>query len=80
MGTQASKHVSSSKGDLKTYELFRSKDIQAIFSSVEDTALKTEADCRMAMIFVALLAGGDYVPEGIQGIGTATCLIRETRR
>lgn len=35
----------------------------------EESALKTEEDCRRAMVLIALLGGGDYVPEGVGRMG-----------
>jgi Holliday junction resolvase YEN1 len=68
-GTKASQHVSATKGDLKTYEVFRSDAICAAWTVDEGTSLRTEEDCRLAMVWIALLAGGDYVPEGIDTFG-----------
>lgn len=49
--------------------MYRSSAIHADWTSKENTALRSEQDCRMAMIFVALFAGGDYVPEGLDSVG-----------
>lgn len=40
----------------------------------EDSALQTHEDCHLAMVLVALLAGGDYEPQGIAAIGETSCL------
>ena len=72
-GTKASQHVSTTKGDMKTYEVFRSDAICAAWTSEEGTALRTEEHCHLAMVWIALLAGGDYVPEGIETFG-ASCI------
>lgn len=40
-------------------------------TSKEGTALTTEDECRLAMVFIALLAGGDYVPEGLNHFGAS---------
>lgn len=57
------------KGDLRSYDVYRSSAICEMMRSKDGTKLVTEEDCRMAMILVALLAGGDYVPEGIETFG-----------
>ena len=59
----------SSRSDLRHYEVFRSSAIRKAWAEKEGTTLTTEEDCRMAMILVALLAGGDYAPEGLTSIG-----------
>ncbi|ORY25720.1 hypothetical protein BCR39DRAFT_543072 [Naematelia encephala] len=51
------------------YEVFRSSAIRDQWSKKEGTKLVTEEDCRMAMILIAMLAGGDYAPEGLEGFG-----------
>ena len=48
--------------------MFRVSDILSDWSS-EESAVKTEEDCRMAMVLIALLRGGDYAPEGVSNIG-----------
>jgi Holliday junction resolvase YEN1 len=53
---------------MRTYEVYRSDAIRAAWAK-DDSALRTEEDCRMAMVFIALLAGGDYVPEGLEAFG-----------
>lgn len=69
-GAQASSvQANSSRSDHRNYEVFRSSAIRDLWASKEDTKLVTEEDCRMAMILVALLAGGDYVPEGVGEFG-----------
>ena len=68
-GTKASAHVSATKGDLKTYKIFRSDAICAAWAAEDGTTLQDEEECRLAMVWIALLAGGDYVPEGIETFG-----------
>lgn len=69
-GAQASSTQSnSSKPDLRHYEMYRSSAIVKQWTDREGTALKTEEDCRMAMVWIALLGGGDYAPEGLTGFG-----------
>jgi Holliday junction resolvase YEN1 len=48
--------------------MFRSSDICDAWAK-EGSCLKTDEDCRNAMVLIALLSGGDYVPEGIGGLG-----------
>lgn len=54
--------------ELRYYDMFRACDIRDAWAS-EGSSLKTEEDCCHAMVMIALLSGGDYVPEGIAGIG-----------
>ncbi|WWC61293.1 uncharacterized protein I303_103874 [Kwoniella dejecticola CBS 10117] len=69
-GAQASTSGSNSaRGDMRTYEVYRSSAIRDLWTKKEGTTLKTEEDCRMAMVFIALLGGGDYTPEGLPSIG-----------
>lgn len=69
-GAQASSTQSnSSKPDLRHYEMYRSSSIVRQWTDRERTSLKTEEDCRMAMVWIALLGGGDYAPEGLTGFG-----------
>ncbi|GMK55980.1 hypothetical protein CspeluHIS016_0210360 [Cutaneotrichosporon spelunceum] len=68
-GTQASStQNNSSRSDQRHYEMYHISDIVAEWSRNE-SALETEDDCQLAMVLVALLAGGDYVPEGVEGMG-----------
>ena len=71
-GAQASATGTSSKLDLRNYEMYRVGAIQELWRQREGTSLKTEEDCRMAMILIALLAGGDYAPEGVANIGKSS--------
>jgi Holliday junction resolvase YEN1 len=48
--------------------MYSLSDIRDAWSQ-DGSALKTEEDCRSAMVLVGLLSGGDYVPEGIAGLG-----------
>ena len=41
--------------------------------------LLTEEDCRMAMVLIALLGGGDYAPEGLAGFGMYPVVVDLTR-
>lgn len=67
-GTQAaSTHGGVAK--VGQYEMYRSSAIVNQWTSREGTSLKTEEDCRMAMVWIALLGGGDYAPEGLPGFG-----------
>ncbi|WWC69616.1 uncharacterized protein I206_103559 [Kwoniella pini CBS 10737] len=69
-GAQASTSgTNSSRGDMRTYEIYRSSAIRDLWTKKEGTTLSTEEDCRMAMVFIALLGGGDYTPEGLPSIG-----------
>ena len=69
-GAQASSTQSnSSKPDLRHYEMYRSSAIVKQWTDREGTSLKTQEDCRMAMVWIALLGGGDYAPEGLTGFG-----------
>ncbi|WWD15780.1 hypothetical protein CI109_100204 [Kwoniella shandongensis] len=69
-GAQASTNAAnSSRGDMRQYEIYRSSAIRDKWASEEGTKLLTEEDCRMAMVLVALLGGGDYTPEGLPSIG-----------
>jgi Holliday junction resolvase YEN1 len=54
---------------MKTYEIYRSSDIASAWGDKQGSALQSEEDCRIAMIFVAMLAGGDYVPQGLDAFG-----------
>jgi Holliday junction resolvase YEN1 len=49
--------------------VYHSTAIRDLFAEKEDTELVTEEDCRMALVFIALLRGGDYSPSGFEGIG-----------
>jgi hypothetical protein len=49
--------------------MYRSSAIVKQWTDKEGTNLKTEEDCRMAMVWIALLGGGDYAPEGLTGFG-----------
>jgi Holliday junction resolvase YEN1 len=49
--------------------MYRSSAIIKQWTDRENTNLKTEEDCRMAMVWIALLGGGDYAPEGLTGFG-----------
>ncbi|WVW83277.1 hypothetical protein I302_105296 [Kwoniella bestiolae CBS 10118] len=57
------------RGDMRNYEVYRSSAIKDLWTKKEGTALSTEEDCRMAMVLIALLGGGDYTPEGLPSIG-----------
>lgn len=58
------------KTDAKGYDVYRLKAIHELLTNKEGgTKLSTEEDCRMAMVLIALLAGGDYVPEGLDQFG-----------
>jgi Holliday junction resolvase YEN1 len=48
--------------------MYRISDIVAEWTR-DESALKSEDDCRRAMVLVALLGGGDYVPEGVGRMG-----------
>jgi hypothetical protein len=52
--------------------MYRSSAIVKQWTDKEGTYLKTEEDCRMAMVWIALLGGGDYAPEGLTGFGKLT--------
>ena len=54
------------------YDVYRSEAITESMTSKEGTALTTEDECRLAMVFIALLAGGDYVPEGLNHFGASS--------
>lgn len=60
--------ASTSKGD-RTYDVYRASAIRDLLASQEGSKLVTEDDCRLAMVLIAVLAGGDYVPEGIETFG-----------
>lgn len=49
--------------------MYRSSAIVKQWTERENTTLKTEEDVRMAMVWIALLGGGDYAPEGLPGFG-----------
>jgi len=49
--------------------MYRSSAIVKQWMDRQGTSLKTEEDCRMAMVWIALLGGGDYAPEGLTGFG-----------
>jgi hypothetical protein len=69
-GAQASStQGNSAKSDLRHYEMYRSSSIVKQWTEREGTTLSTEEDCRMAMVWIALLGGGDYAPEGLAGFG-----------
>ncbi|WWD01571.1 hypothetical protein V866_008516 [Kwoniella sp. B9012] len=57
------------RGDMRNYEVYRSSAIKDLWTKKEGTNLRTEEDCRMAMVLIALLGGGDYTPEGLPSIG-----------
>ncbi|KLT40444.1 PIN domain-like protein [Cutaneotrichosporon oleaginosum] len=59
---------SSSRTDMRHYEMYRLSDIVAEWTRVP-SALQNEDDCRRAMVLIALLSGGDYVPEGVGRVG-----------
>lgn len=65
-----SQNKGKEKDSKRTYEIYRSNAIAKALCVKEDTSLRTEEDCRMAMVLIALLAGGDYVPEGLTAFGT----------
>ena len=80
----ASSHISNSAGLSGTkalakddsdgsvpgeYQVFRSATLREHWSAKEGTRIATEEDCRMAMVLLALLAGGDYAPEGLVRCG-----------
>ena len=70
-GAQASSTATnSSRADTRHYEVYRSDAIAAKWAEVDGTALKSEDDCRMAMVLLGLLSGGDYAPEGLSSVGT----------
>ena len=54
--------------------MYRSSAIVKQWTDKDGTSLKTEEDCRMAMVWIALLGGGDYAPEGLTGFGESTHL------
>nr|ODN99736.1 hypothetical protein L204_02169 [Cryptococcus depauperatus CBS 7855] len=70
-GAQASNttQANTSRSDQRQYEIYRSAAIRDLWTSKDGSALKSEEDCRMAMVLVALLSGGDYTPEGLFSIG-----------
>ncbi|OCF44706.1 hypothetical protein I317_01395 [Kwoniella heveanensis CBS 569] len=69
-GAQASTTgTNSARGDMRHYEVYRSSAIRDMWLDKEGTTLKSEEDCRMAMVLIALLSGGDYTPEGLPSIG-----------
>ncbi|ODO03480.1 hypothetical protein L198_02327 [Cryptococcus wingfieldii CBS 7118] len=70
-GAQASKtnQGNASSSHQRQYEVYTSSAIKHMWSAKEGTQLKTEEDCRLAMVLVALLSGGDYTPEGTFSIG-----------
>lgn len=51
--------------------MYTASAIHDLWTQKEGSALQTEEDCRMAMVLIALLGGGDYAPEGIAGFGTS---------
>ncbi|CAK9781890.1 unnamed protein product [Cutaneotrichosporon oleaginosum] len=61
---------SSSRTDMRHYEMYRLSDIVAEWTRVP-SALQNEDDCRRAMVLIALLSGGDYVPEGVGRVAKA---------
>ncbi|WVQ98465.1 hypothetical protein IAU59_005591 [Kwoniella sp. CBS 9459] len=69
-GAQASTTgTNSARGDMRHYEVYRSSAIRDLWLDKEGTTLRSEEDCRMAMVLIALLSGGDYTPEGLPSIG-----------
>lgn len=69
-GAQASStQGNSAKSELRHYEIYRSTSIVKQWTERDGTSLSTEEDCRMAMVWIALLGGGDYAPEGLAGFG-----------
>ncbi|KAK4689962.1 holliday junction resolvase GEN1/YEN1, partial [Tremellales sp. Uapishka_1] len=68
-GAQASSTRNPSASTHRQYEVYRSADIQAAWAAKEGSKLQSEEECRMAMVFIALLGGGDYAPEGLPGFG-----------
>ena len=62
----ASKTQDKSLGD---YEVFRSSAVLDRWRREDGSKLATEEDCRMAMVLIALMSGGDYAPEGFETIG-----------
>lgn len=68
-GAQASStQHNSAKSELRHYEMYRISDIVSEWTR-EESALKNEDDCQRAMVLIALLGGGDYVPEGVGRMG-----------
>lgn len=59
--------------------MYRSSAIVKQWTDREGTSLKTEEDCRMAMVWIALLGGGDYAPEGLTGFGKLAYLLNLSR-
>ncbi|WVQ78209.1 hypothetical protein IAT38_000292 [Cryptococcus sp. DSM 104549] len=70
-GAQASAITQGNTGrsDARAYEMYTSSAIRDLWVQQEGTELKTSEECRLAMVLVALLSGGDYTPEGSFGIG-----------
>lgn len=60
--------TTASKGDRLQYEVYRSANVAAAWAR-DDSMLETEEDCRLAMILIGLLSGGDYAPDGVARIG-----------
>ncbi|KAL1411207.1 hypothetical protein Q8F55_002158 [Vanrija albida] len=54
--------------DQRHYEMFTASDILKHLDA-DGSALSTEEDLRRAMVLIALLGGGDYVPEGVFQFG-----------
>ncbi|WVF72474.1 hypothetical protein IAT40_007289 [Kwoniella sp. CBS 6097] len=74
-GAQASTTgINSARSDLRHYEVFRSSAIKDMWLDKEGTTLRSEEDCRMAMVLIALLSGGDYAPKGLPSIGPTISL------
>lgn len=52
----------------REYVLYHVDDVTKQWTA-DDSELRNESDCQMAMVLVALLAGGDYRPQGVASIG-----------
>ncbi len=57
------------KSEVRSYDVYRASAVCELMTSKDGTKLMTDEDCRLAMVLIALLAGGDYTPEGVDRFG-----------
>ncbi|ADV20547.1 hypothetical protein I305_06223 [Cryptococcus gattii E566] len=59
----------SSAGSKRDYDVYTLSRICEEWAKEQDTKLTSEESCTIAMVWIALLSGGDYTPEGLYSIG-----------
>ncbi|KIR58597.1 hypothetical protein I314_05436 [Cryptococcus bacillisporus CA1873] len=59
----------SSAGSKRDYDVYTLSRICEEWAKEQGTELTSEESCTIAMVWIALLSGGDYTPEGLYSIG-----------